>query len=155
MGVPMRSDMLERLRRTMRGASAQNAAVGVGTLEPVPFQPSVPTSSNMEFQHETPVVPTVPTVPTHEVRGKRESGISSESVSEPALEPSRNGLPATSLYDPEALQAGTDRRNAAAAREGITDRFCRCGHLATFAWPGDDGRDVWMCGECLPTRGRA
>ncbi len=48
-----------------------------------------------------------------------------------------------------------DRRNAAAARDGITDRFCCCGHLATFAWPGNDGRDVWICNECASTRGRA
>jgi hypothetical protein len=59
------------------------------------------------------------------------------------------------IYDPVHLQREAYRRNAKAAREGITDRFCGCGHLATFAWPGDDGRDVWMCGECIPTRGRA
>jgi hypothetical protein len=61
----------------------------------------------------------------------------------------------TPIYDPAHLQREADRRNATAARQGKTDRFCRCGHLATFAWPGDYGRDVWMCGECLPTRGRA
>lgn len=151
----MRSDMLERLRLTMRGESASNAAASVGTSEPAPFQPSVPTRSNMEFQHETPVVPTVPTVPTHEVRGKRESGFSSESMSERALEPSRNGLPVTSLYDPEALQVEADRRNATAIRDRITDRYCRCGHLATFAWPDDRGRDTWCCVECTPAWGRA
>lgn len=58
-------------------------------------------------------------------------------------------------YDPVHLQREADRRNANAARDGITDRCCRCGHLAEFAWLGDDGRDVWICGECLPTRGRA
>lgn len=59
------------------------------------------------------------------------------------------------IYDPARLQREADSRNAAAARDGITDRFCRCGHLAEFAWLGDDGRDVWICGECLPVRGRA
>lgn len=58
-------------------------------------------------------------------------------------------------YDPARLQREADRRNAAASREAITDRFCRCGHLATFAWSGDDGRDVWVCAECLRARGRA
>lgn len=58
-------------------------------------------------------------------------------------------------YDPTRLQREADRRNAAAARDGITDRFCCCGHLATFAWPGNDGCDVWICNECAPTRGRA
>ncbi len=58
-------------------------------------------------------------------------------------------------YDPVGLQREADRRNAVAARQGITDRFCRCGHLATFAWPDDAGRDVWRCVECTPTWGRA
>lgn len=58
-------------------------------------------------------------------------------------------------YDPERLQREADRRNAEAARNRSTDRYCRCGHLATFAWPGDDGRPVWICDECAPTRGVA
>jgi hypothetical protein len=61
----------------------------------------------------------------------------------------------SAAYDPERLQREADRRNAEAARNHSTDRFCRCGHLATFAWPGKAGRDAWACGECLPTRGRA
>lgn len=61
----------------------------------------------------------------------------------------------TAAYDPERLQRDADRQNARAAREGLTDRFCRCGHLAEFAWLDDDGRDVWICGKCLPTRARA
>ena len=64
-------------------------------------------------------------------------------------------LRAECAYDPARLQREADRRNAEAARNHSTDRFCRCGHLATFAWPGDDGRDVWICDECAPTRGRA
>ncbi|MGD9542408.1 hypothetical protein [Methylocystis sp.] len=58
-------------------------------------------------------------------------------------------------YSPARLQREADRRNAAAGLNHSTDRFCRCGHLAMFAWPGHDGRDVWRCVECLPTRGRA
>jgi hypothetical protein len=61
----------------------------------------------------------------------------------------------TPIYDPAHLQREADRRNATAARQGITDRFCRCGHRAQFAWPGDNGRDLWICDECAPTRGRA
>lgn len=59
------------------------------------------------------------------------------------------------IHDPARLQREADRLNAEAARNHSTDRFCRCGHLAQFAWPGDNGRDVWICAECLPTRGRA
>lgn len=58
-------------------------------------------------------------------------------------------------YDRARLQRKADRRNAEAVRNHSTDRFCRCGHLATFAWPGDNGRDVWICHECAPTRGVA
>jgi hypothetical protein len=58
-------------------------------------------------------------------------------------------------YNPERLRREADRRNATAARNGITDRFCRCGHLAEFAWLDDAGRDVWRCVECTPTWGRA
>lgn len=59
------------------------------------------------------------------------------------------------LYDPARLQREADRRNAAALRAGLTDAFCRCGHLAEFTWVGDDGREVWRCHECIPTLGRA
>jgi len=51
-------------------------------------------------------------------------------------------------------QADADRRNAQAVRDGLADRFCSCGALATFAWPGDNGRLVWFCQDCAPTRGR-
>ncbi|WP_292529441.1 hypothetical protein [Methylocystis sp.] len=50
-------------------------------------------------------------------------------------------------------QAG--RQNAEAARNRSTDKFCACGRLATFAWPGVDGRPVWTCDECAPAWGRA
>lgn len=58
-------------------------------------------------------------------------------------------------YNPDRLQAQADRRNAAAVRDRITDRWCACGHLATFAWPDDHGRDTWRCVECTPAWGRA
>lgn len=51
-------------------------------------------------------------------------------------------------------QREAGRRNAEAARNYSTDRYCRCGHLAEYAWPGNDGREVWICHECAPTRGR-
>lgn len=51
------------------------------------------------------------------------------------------------LYDPVGLQRAADERNADAARNHSTDRFCRCGRLATFAWR-HDGCDVWRCLEC-------
>jgi hypothetical protein len=63
--------------------------------------------------------------------------------------------PCGPLYDPARLQREANRRNAEAARYHSTDRFCRCGHFGTFAWFGDDGREVWRCAECAPTRGRA
>ncbi len=65
------------------------------------------------------------------------------------------GVASATLYDPARLQREADRRNAAAARNYLTDRFCRCGRLAPFAWLGDDGREVWRCVECAPARGRA
>lgn len=40
-----------------------------------------------------------------------------------------------------------DRRNAEAVREGVTDRWCACGRLATFAWD-EGGRQTWKCLEC-------
>lgn len=38
---------------------------------------------------------------------------------------------------------------------GPTDRFCRCGLMATFAYPDSAGRDIWRCLECLDAYGRA
>lgn len=77
----------------------------------------------------------------------------------PALSEHREALlvelRAERAYDRERLQRDADRRNAEAARDHSTDRFCRCSHLATFAWPDHDGRQVWTCNECAPTRGRA
>lgn len=52
-------------------------------------------------------------------------------------------------------QREADRRNADAVRAHSTDRFCACGALATFAWPDEDGREVWRCVECTPAWGRA
>ena len=34
----------------------------------------------------------------------------------------------------------------------ITDHWCACGRLATFAYPNSAGRDVW---HCLDAYGRA
>jgi hypothetical protein len=51
------------------------------------------------------------------------------------------------LFDVERLQAEADRRNGQAVREGRTDRFCRCGHLAEAEWI-IDGRPAWRCDEC-------
>jgi hypothetical protein len=62
---------------------------------------------------------------------------------------------ALSAYDPAALQREADKRNLNALREGITDRWCRCGVLAELAWPIDGRREVWMCPGCAPTAGRA
>ncbi|WP_292533818.1 hypothetical protein [Methylocystis sp.] len=77
----------------------------------------------------------------------------------PALSEHRDALldelRAESAYDPARLQCEADRHSAEAAHAGLTDRFCRCRRLATFAWPDDDGREVWRCLECTPTRGRA
>jgi hypothetical protein len=44
-------------------------------------------------------------------------------------------------------QRAADRRNAEAVRTHSTDRYCGCGALATFAWPDDDGREVWRLSE--------
>ena len=59
------------------------------------------------------------------------------------------------VFDPVRLQREADRRNAAAIRDRITDRWCACGRLATFAYPNSAGRDVWHCLECLDAYGRA
>lgn len=42
------------------------------------------------------------------------------------------------------------RKNREAQRAGLTDRWCDCGSLATFAWPrrGTASRDVWRCIDC-------
>lgn len=91
---------------------------------------------------------------TISTKGETESTPTSDSQNTP---PSTTAKTAKTipLFDPVALQRAADRRNAEAARNHLTDRFCRCGHLAEFAWPGDDGRDVWICQECAPTRGRS
>lgn len=51
-------------------------------------------------------------------------------------------------------QHDADRRNAEAMRAGVTDRFCACGALATFAFD-EGGQQIWKCLECGPTDGRA
>jgi len=58
-------------------------------------------------------------------------------------------------YDPAALQREADRRNAEAAHNGSTERWCRCGNTAGLAWPVGNRREVWMCERCAPTLGRA
>ncbi len=51
-------------------------------------------------------------------------------------------------------QREADRRNAEAARNHSTDRYCACGALARCQWL-TDGRPTWTCDECAPTMGRA
>lgn len=72
--------------------------------------------------------------------------------------PTESALPADEKcpgFDPAALQAEADRRNAQARQDGITDRWCSCGRLATLAWPIGGLREAWRCDDCAPTRGRA
>jgi len=71
--------------------------------------------------------------------------------SPPASPPVSAGL----AFDPATLQAEADQRNARAAREHSTDRFCACGRLASLAWPDGRGREIWRCLECGPVKGRA
>jgi len=58
-------------------------------------------------------------------------------------------------FEPKRLQKEADAKNTDARRNGITDRFCSCGQLATFAWPDGRGREAWRCLECGPVRGEA
>jgi hypothetical protein len=58
-------------------------------------------------------------------------------------------------FDPAALQAEADRRNARALREHSTDRFCACGSLAESGYPDGRGGTVWRCWRCFPILGRA
>jgi hypothetical protein len=51
------------------------------------------------------------------------------------------------LFDAERLQAEADMKNARAARDGYTDRFCKCGHMAEAEWI-IDGRPILRCDEC-------
>ncbi|CAJ0876696.1 hypothetical protein AMST5_02809 [freshwater sediment metagenome] len=59
------------------------------------------------------------------------------------------------VFDAGKLQGEADRRNLTALREGITDRWCRCGRLARLAWPEGNRREVWRCDDCAPTAGEA
>lgn len=114
----------------------------------LPEQPSKPSKAPSEgFESGQPQNVSSARVPFEGFEGE---------LGEHILPPSRSdGRVSAVVYDPARLQREADRRNAEAARSHSTDRFCRCGHLATFAWPDDTGRDVWICAECLPTRGRA
>lgn len=114
----------------------------------LPEQPSKPSKAPFEgFESRRPESVSPARVPFEGFEGER-----SERISPPSRSDERVSAVA---YNHARLQREADRRNAEAARSHSTDRFCRCGHLATFAWPDDAGRDVWICAECLPTRGRA
>jgi hypothetical protein len=76
--------------------------------------------------------------------------VENENQASPAATPA---IPATLAVRP--TQRDADRRIAAALRERSTDRWCSCGQLATFAWPDASGRDVWLCLDCVPVRGKA
>jgi hypothetical protein len=66
-------------------------------------------------------------------------------------------VPATvhPAFDPSALQAEADRRNARAVLERSTDRYCACGRLAESGYPDGRGGTVWRCWLCFPVLGRA
>jgi len=147
----MRSDALDRLRRTMRGGNSSIPIRTVGTLEPAP----VPTKSSSPFQspfqsngderaNKNNDVPTVPTVPTNFEKGKKVKAKEPVLTLEPALEPERNG------------QNEADLRNEAAVLAGHSDRWCACGTMATVAvgrFPksagNPEGVTAWLCCECF------
>ena len=53
------------------------------------------------------------------------------------------------------LQTEADKRNINAQHNRLTDRYCRCGRLAEYAWPLDRRREIWRCNWCLDTSGKA
>jgi len=53
------------------------------------------------------------------------------------------------------LQREADRRNIKAQREHLTDRYCRCGRLAEYAWSLEGRREIWRCVDCYPVKGHA
>ena len=53
------------------------------------------------------------------------------------------------------LQAEADKRNMKAQSDHLTDRYCRCGRLAEYAWPLEGRREMWRCVDCYPVKGRA
>lgn len=53
------------------------------------------------------------------------------------------------------LQREADRRNIKAQREHLTDRYCRCGRLAEYAWSLEGRRAMWRCVDCYPVKGHA
>ena len=71
------------------------------------------------------------------------------------VEELRREAAAKPIYDPDLLQREANQRNAQAVRDGLTDRWCACGRLATMAWPDGAGRNVWQCHDCAPTAGKA
>lgn len=145
----MRAEALERLRQTMRGGEWKKPVGTAGTLEPAPFQVSVPTSSNARFQPETPGVPTVPTVPTQFCKVQKVEHEKPQNRLEPALEPVRNRPAQVPSFD-------ADMRNREAVAMGLTDRFCQCGTMATVAVGrfrpdkgNPEGVSRWVCNECF------
>ena len=98
---------------------------------------------------ETPVVMTVPA-------GDDAFVVARTLIKMARAQDAAGELPAGRSYRFRLVdQRAADRRNAEAVRAGLTDRYCACGALATFAWPDDDGRAAWRCLECGPVRGRA
>lgn len=67
-----------------------------------------------------------------------------------------NGTLGTSGTPPglsSAAQREADRMNISSARQGTTDRWCRCGCLARLAWPEGGRREVWRCDDCASREG--
>ena len=60
------------------------------------------------------------------------------------------GTAGTAQPSAALLQAVADKRNETARRAKRTDRWCRCGRLAEFAWPLEGRREVWSCLGCAP-----
>ena len=82
-----------------------------------------------------------------------------EKKSEPSAVEIRREVASLSLapltLNTARLQAEADRRNERAARERLTDRWCACGQLASYAWPDGRRREIWRCLDCGPVRGEA
>lgn len=156
------SKYLDRLRRLeSEGASPQKSDMtGFGSFGSSPHRHVLNFDSTPDKSSATPSGNQSPDSSyinnynlTISTKGETESTPTSDFQNTPPSVTAKTAKTPTA-FDPIALQREADRRNADASRNHLTDRFCSCGRLATFAWQDGRGQEIWRCLECTDTKRR-
>jgi hypothetical protein len=138
--------------RELAQAHLQASGDGLSrVLSQCPTAYSVPAGQNAK----TPANPGLSAVPPLRDSGTKNQPVNDAGTTGTSGTLGTNGTVGTASL-PVDVAAGSERKNRAAVRAGLTDRWCDCGTMATVAIgrfrasrDNPEGVARWLCAECF------